>query len=175
MSGDAEHRATRASKRRLASFLVTPSEMALEAGRLHKIIAPRVPAAIAPLPAQAPPNTRAPDAHPLYFLPKKLTNAQEDLLDDQEDEVDDDIAKADEVWAEAREKLVSQLEVVKKRMEEVKSKKEGKTVDGDAEMKAAEAVPKKEVTGDKDEEMDEAAQKRQDALEAPPLPNTVST
>ncbi|CAO1627040.1 unnamed protein product [Sympodiomycopsis kandeliae] len=124
LAGEASHRSIRASKRRLASFLVTSNGMSSTAREDRRYapvasshhIAPNVPSSLPPLPP------RSQNEYPIYFLPRKLTLKQEDKLDDQEDQVDEEIEKAEKDWEMRRDELRKELEAVRGELERLQQK-----------------------------------------------------
>ena len=126
LAGEASHRSIRASKRRLASFLVTSSgggerRKSRQKSHSDNIIAANVPCSLAPLP----PDEHRHQAYPIYFLPKVLTAEQEDMLDEQEDNVDAEIELADADWQRRKQELSEQLDAVRRDIESVNAEGEG--------------------------------------------------
>lgn len=127
VGGDAAVKSMRAQKRRLASFLVTSSSpqagvgntaTAAAAARSRGTKADTAYIAPAPrVPSSLPPSATG---YPVYFLPRKLTLEQEDLLDDQEDEVDALIDEAEKAWEERKRGLNEQLDEVRRGVMEIK-------------------------------------------------------
>lgn len=121
LAGEASHRSMRASKRRLASFLVTSSgdgrsgqdrdrDRHRRDGPFRSQVAPKVPSSLAPLTDR----DQALKHYPLYFLPKTLTPEQEDVLDEQEDRVDEEIEESDKMWERERDRLNERLDEVRR-------------------------------------------------------------
>lgn len=113
-SQDAMIRIRKAQKRRLASFMITPSKYSRLDGEIAekmamdgRVIAVDVASCLAPLP-----NRRDIDP-PIYFLPKRMLDKQDDTLDDQEDQVDEAIDDADKAWKKQREDMQDKLDQVK--------------------------------------------------------------
>lgn len=136
LAGAAAHRSHRAQKRRLASFLVTSSRLAVAQGREarrrtdssnnhHRVIAPSVPSALAPSPGIA----QQRKDWPIYFLPKIPTMEQEDMLDDQEDRVDAEIEEADREWEQRKADLQKQIDEARAAIDRIKTQR--KHVDSD--------------------------------------------
>lgn len=136
-------RVRRAQKRRLASFLVTPSrrsqtdsEQARRVAVDGRVIAADVASCLAPVPPH-----HAPD-YPVYYLPKRMLPKQDDTLDDQEDRVDDAIDEADQAWEKKKEGMQQDLAHIKGIIKGIRdemmqlesgdaaSKEKGKTEDG---------------------------------------------
>jgi hypothetical protein len=122
-STDSMVRLRKAQKRRLASFLVTPSEsakydaeQARELAADGKVVAGDVASCIAPLPVRPVPDV------PVYFLPKRMLPKQENKLDDQEDWTDEDIEAADQAWEKHREVMQDDLARVKAVIEGIRIK-----------------------------------------------------
>lgn len=119
-------RLRKAQKRRLGSFLVTPSDLAVYDGEPGessnrgwdsslppsvdgRVLAPAIASVIAPVGREHSSSMQAPDAHPVYFLPAKMLATQDDQLDDQEDSVDEAIFAADDAWTKRREGMQERL------------------------------------------------------------------
>jgi gas vesicle protein len=122
-STDSMVRLRKAQKRRLASFLVTPSESAnYDAGQARKlaaderVVAGDVASCIAPLPL------RPKSDIPVYFLPKKMLPKQENRLDDQEDRTDAAIEAADQAREERRATMQDDLAQIKDKIKKIQQK-----------------------------------------------------
>lgn len=122
-STDSMVRLRKAQKRRLASFLVTPSdsarydaEQARKMAADEKVVAGDVASCIAPLPLRPMPDI------PVYFLPKRMLPKQENRLDDQEDRTDEEIEAADRAWERQRETMQDDLARVKAAIEGIRVK-----------------------------------------------------
>ena len=141
-AGEAELKSLRSQKRRLASFLVTKAGAPRPKGRAqrdpNKIDSIRSPLVEASydIPSSIPPDRQTPsrsafssdflaineaETYPIYYLPKKLLDFQEDMLDDQEDRVDEAIEDADDAWAARRKDLQKQLEEAIAKLEDFNS------------------------------------------------------
>jgi hypothetical protein len=98
----------------------------------------------------------------VYFLPRKLTLEQEDLLDDQEDEVDAVIDEAEKAWEERKRGLNEQLEEVRRGVGEIKRRdaEEGAGVEKRSEKRRGSASPHRGAG-------DAAASDRRSRLESP--------
>lgn len=114
ISIDTMVRLRKAQKRRLASFMITPSESSRYDGEKAKrmaidgrIVAADIASCIAPLPSRQIPDI------PIYYLPKRMLAKQDDKLDDQEDRVDDEIDQADQAWEKKRETMQQDLNRIK--------------------------------------------------------------
>lgn len=113
--GDAQQKTLRGMKRRMASFLYTPSaRRASRTGRGARL-AEDIPTAVRTMSRK---EDRDGD-FALYFLPGKTLPEQEDRLNEQEDDVDDKIDRFDDDWVEARARLMERLEEVKLKIREV--------------------------------------------------------
>lgn len=122
-STDMAIRLRKAQKRRLGSFLVTPSELAdFDGGDPNmrdqtidrKTLAPAIATVLAPIGRSHPPSLQQrPDAHPVYYLPKKMLPSQDDQLDDQEDAVDEAIDAADIAWEERKAGMRARLDEIR--------------------------------------------------------------
>lgn len=113
-STDLTIRLRKSQKRRLASFLVTPSHSAKDDAVLaekvsvdRRILEADIACCLAPLPSRPTPDP------PVYFLPKKIMPKQEDTLDDQEDRVDDGIDEADRAWEKEKDVMQDRLRDLK--------------------------------------------------------------
>ncbi|UZJ53257.1 hypothetical protein CBS101457_002577 [Exobasidium rhododendri] len=120
-SHDAMVRIRKSHKRRLASFMITPSkysrldgESAEKMSLDGKVIATDVASCLAPLHMRT-----APDP-PVYFLPKRMLEKQDDTLDDQEDRVDDAIEKADIEWEKQKTSLQEDLDRIKANIKRIR-------------------------------------------------------
>lgn len=116
--GDAQRKTIRGMKRRMASFLFTPTP----AGRGGESRRERqrgdegkledgIPMNLAPARGR-----REEESFALYFLPGKTLPEQEDKLNEQEDAVDERIDRWDDEWEEKRKALMDRLEKVKERI-----------------------------------------------------------
>lgn len=113
-------RLRKAQKRRLASFLITTSELSTYDGKIAKVssvdgkvLAPDVTLTLAPIGPRHPQSVMRPDSHPIYFLPKKNLSTQDDRLDEQEDRVDDEIDEADKAWQDEKAHLEDRMSDLK--------------------------------------------------------------
>jgi hypothetical protein len=120
-SHDAMIRLRKSHKRRLASFMITPSkyskldgESAEQMSMDGRVIAADVASCLAPLRMRP-----APDP-PVYFLPSRMLQKQDDTLDDQEDRVDDAIEEADKEWEKKRRGMQEELDRVRGTINDIK-------------------------------------------------------
>ncbi|PWN35117.1 uncharacterized protein FA14DRAFT_37879 [Meira miltonrushii] len=127
-SKEAAIRLRKAQKRRLASFLITTSELSTYDGKIarqtsvdEKVLAPDVTLTLAPIGPRHPKLVMRPDSHPIYFLPKKNLNTQDDRLDEQEDRVDDEIDDADKAWGTEKAHLQDKMNALKDTILDIKS------------------------------------------------------
>lgn len=111
---DSMIRLRKAQKRRLASFMITPSESSRYDGEKAKriaadgrVVAADIASCLAPLPSRPTPDLA------IYYLPKRMLPKQDDKLDDQEDRVDDAIDEADQAWKKKRETMQQDLDRIK--------------------------------------------------------------
>lgn len=85
------------------------------------LVSPAVPSALAPLSQDHHrSNNEEPQHHPIYYLPRKLTLRQEDMLDDQEDQVDAELEEVEKSWLRRKKIWEEEVEEVKKGIEEKK-------------------------------------------------------
>lgn len=96
---DLAHRTARAHQRRLSSFLVTHVAQA-RAPRESRMAAGGAP------------------TYDLYYLPRQLVPAQDDMLDAQEDRADDAIDAADDEWDRERAVMHDELQRLQARLAE---------------------------------------------------------
>ncbi|KAJ9474560.1 Pinin_SDK_memA domain-containing protein [Pseudozyma hubeiensis] len=110
-TGDSQRKTLRGLKRRMASFLYTPTGSTSRSGkRLAEDI-----------PTSSKGTGRRADEEgdfAVYFLPGKTLPEQEDVLNDQEDDVDDKIDRFDDRWEEERRRLLQRLKDVKAKIRE---------------------------------------------------------
>ncbi|SPO30888.1 uncharacterized protein UTRI_05494_B [Ustilago trichophora] len=124
-TGDVQRKTLRGMKRRMASFLYTPTSTDTRRRRRRRSraegegegerLAEDIPTSLAPI-------SRADDRdgrYAVYFLPGKTLPQQEDELNHQEDKVDEEIDAFDDAWEDKRRRLVERLEAVKRRIREV--------------------------------------------------------
>ena len=121
-------RLRKAQKRRLASFLITTSELSTYDGKIAeemsidgRVLAPNVALTLAPIGPRHPQSVMRPDSHPIYFLPKKNLTTQDDRLDEQEDRVDDEIDEADKAWRIEKANLQDKMNSLKEEILDIKS------------------------------------------------------
>lgn len=115
-AGDAQRKTLRSMKRRMASFLYTPTPASHRSTRSqskgeHRL-ATEIPTSVTPM-------ARVDDedgGYAVYFLPGRTLPEQEDLLNAQEDDVDDRIDRFDDAWDDERRGLCEELERVKTRI-----------------------------------------------------------
>lgn len=180
-STEAVIRLRKSQKRRLGSFLITPSELSNYDGHIGesqtvdgRVLAPDIASVLAPIGRDHPFEVKRPDSHPIYYLPKKVLSIQDDKLDDQEDRVDDAIDKADKAWSESKLELRKRFDALMgdidesckemARLENKSGHSNGQRRQEDDEMKDA--------TPDKDHDLgdDSAKEKEVDA----DMPNDIS-
>ncbi|SPO29672.1 uncharacterized protein UTRI_05494 [Ustilago trichophora] len=110
-TGDAQRKTLRRMKRRMASFLYTPTPTKKTKQRLAENI-----------PSNLNPISKSDDKighYSLYFLPRKTLPQQEDQLNHQEDNVDDEIDTFDDNWVQNRKILVQNLILVKRKFKDM--------------------------------------------------------
>lgn len=114
---EAAHRAARASKRRLSSFLVTHTarRLAVRPPRDSAEMAATQAARIVPT---VPLGANARDDYEIYYLPRTLLPTQEDELDEQEEQVDAEMERADDEWDRLRDTLQAELREIQARLEQ---------------------------------------------------------
>lgn len=118
-TGDAQRKTLRGMKRRMASFLFTPStpsnSRTRRGGGEDARLAPEIPISTSAR------DVRRGDreGHALYFLPGKTLPEQEDKLNEQEDDVDEKIDRFDDGWDARRSELMGRLEDVNERIKKI--------------------------------------------------------
>jgi hypothetical protein len=126
---DAAVRLRKAQKRRLASFLITDSDLSAYDGEQatrqsvdRRVIAPEITLTLEPVGRRHPDEFKRFESHPIYYLPRQMLERQDDRLDQQEDKVDEQIDQVAEAWEAEKEKKVEECEKLRIEIMAIKAK-----------------------------------------------------